>query len=117
PPQDVVSAGLLSSIDQKLKSQGFEPSKFEASPTADQAPQQEPVKKVELGAKVAVEKGPLFLTPMEIPAQAKPSSAGTAANPENKPESSEKTQESLERKEFPRTLGKRPNETQPVAQI
>src|SRR5262249_10428615 len=63
PPQDVVSAGLLSSIDQKLKSQGFEPSKFEAPPTANQT-LQEPVKKVELGAKVAVEKGPLFLTPM-----------------------------------------------------
>jgi outer membrane protein assembly factor BamD len=117
PPQDVVSAGLLSSIDQKLKSQGFEPSKFEAPPTVNQTPQQEPVKKVELGAKMAVEKGPLFLTPMEIPAQGKPSSAGTAANPENNPESSEKPQVSGERAEFPRTLVKGPTEPQPVAKI
>src|SRR5499433_2557334 len=117
PPQDVVSAGLLSSIDEKLKSQGFEPSKVEAPPTADQASQQEPVKKVELGAKVAVEKGPLFLTPVEIPAQAKPSSAGTAANPENNPESSEKPQVSGERTEFPRTLVKGPTEPQPIAKI
>jgi len=117
PPQDVVSAGLLSSIDQKLKSQGFEPSKLEASPTANQASQDEPAKKVELGAKVAVEKGPLFLTPMEIPAQGKPSSAGTAANPENNPESSEKPQVSGERTEFPRTLVKGPTEAQPIAKI
>jgi outer membrane protein assembly factor BamD len=117
PPQDVVSAGLLSSIDQKLKSQGFEPSKFEAPPTVNQTPQQEPVKKVELGAKMAVEKGPLFLTPMEVPAQGKPSSAGTAANPESNPESSEKPQVSGERAEFPRTLVKGPTEPQPVAKI
>ena len=32
PQQDVASSGLLSSIDQKLKSQGLEPSKFEAPP-------------------------------------------------------------------------------------
>ena len=63
PQQDVVSGGLLSSIDQKLKSQGLEPSKFEAPPTANQTPQREPVRKVELEPKVAVEKGPLFLLP------------------------------------------------------
>src|SRR5262249_57767998 len=117
PPQDVVSAGLLSSIDEKLKSQGFEPSKVEAPPTANQAPQQESVKKVELGAKVAVEKGPLFLTPTEIPAQAKASSTGTAANPENNPESSEKPQVSEERTEFPRTLVNGPTEPPPLAKI
>jgi hypothetical protein len=107
----------LSSIDEKLKSQGFEPSKVEAPPTANQAPQQEAVKKVELGAKVPVEKGPLFLTPTEIPAQAKASSTGAAANPENNPESSEKLQVSEERTEFPRTLVKGPTEPQPIAKI
>jgi outer membrane protein assembly factor BamD len=115
PQQDVASSGLLSNIDQKLKSQGLEPSKVEAPPT--QTPQQqEPVKKVELGAKVAVEKGPLFLTPLEIPAQGKASSsAGTAANPENNAESSEKPQVSADRAEFPRTLVKGPTQPQPVA--
>ena len=117
PPQDVASSGLLSSIDQKLKGQGLDPAKFEAPPTANQTPQQEAVKKVELGAKVPVEKGPLFLTPVEIPAQAKASSAGTAANPENKPESSEKPQVSEEPAEFPRTLVKGPSQPQPVAKI
>ena len=117
PPQDVASSGLLSSIDQKLKGQGVDPAKLEAPPTANQTPQQEAVKKVELGAKVPVEKGPLFLTPLEIPAQAKAPSAGTAADPENKPESSEKPQVSEERAEFPRTLVKGPSQPQPVAKI
>jgi len=105
----------LSSIDQKLKGQGLEPSKFEAPPTPSQTPQQEPVRKVELGAKVAVEKGPLFLTPMEIPGQGKASSADAPAKPENKAESSEEPQASGERGEFPRTLVKGPTQPQPVA--
>jgi hypothetical protein len=112
--QNVVSSGLLSGIDQKLKSQGLEPSKFEAPPTPNQKPQQEPAKKVELGAKVAVEKGPLFLTPTEIPGQGKTSSAD-AVNPEKKAESSEKPQEPGNREEFPRTLVKGPIQPQPVA--
>jgi hypothetical protein len=115
PQQDIASSGLLSSIDQKLKGQGLEPSKFEAPPTPSQTPQQEPVRKVELGAKVAVEKGPLFLTPMEIPGQGKASSADAPAQPENKAESSEKPQASGERGEFPRTLVKGPTQPQPVA--
>ena len=115
PQQDIASSGLLSSIDQKLKGQGLEPSKFEAPPTPSQTPQQEPVRKVELGAKVAVEKGPLFLTPMEIPGQVKPSSPDAPAQPENKAESSEKPQASGERGEFPRTLVKGPTQPQPVA--
>jgi outer membrane protein assembly factor BamD len=117
PQQDIASSGLLSSIDQKLKGQGLEPSKFEAPPTPSQTPQQEPVRKVELGAKVAVEKGPLFLTPMEIPGQGKASSADAPAKPENKAESSEKPQASGERGEFPRTLVKGPTQPQPVAKI
>jgi len=114
PTQDVVSGGLLSSIDQKLKSQGLEPSKFEAPPTANQPPRQEPARKVELEPKVAVEKGPLFLTPIEIPAQGKTPSAQAAANPEKKPESSEKRPVSGD-PEFPRTLVKGPTQPQPVA--
>jgi len=114
PQQDVVSGGLLSGIDQKLKSQGLEPSKFEAPPTANPTPQREPARKVELEPKVAVEKGPLFLSPTEIPAQEKVPSAGAVANLEKKAESSEKQQVPGER-EFPRTLVKGPAQPQPVA--
>ncbi len=114
PQQDVVSGGLLSGIDQKLKSQGLEPSKFEAPPTANPTPQREPARKVELEPKVAVEKGPLFLSPTEIPAQERVPSAGAVANLEKKAESSEKQQVPGER-EFPRTLVKGPAQPQPVA--
>lgn len=114
PQQDVVSGGLLSSIDQKLKSQGLEPSKFEAPPTANPTPQREPVRKVELEPKVAVEKGPLFLSPTEIPAQEKTPSTGAVANQEKQANFSEKQQASGDR-QFPRTLVKGPAQPQPVA--
>jgi outer membrane protein assembly factor BamD len=113
PQHDVASTGLLSSIDQKLKSQGVEPAKFEAPPTANQA-QQEPVRKVELEPKMAVEKGPLFLAPAQIPAQAKAPSTSATANPEKKADPSE-TQQALGNREFPRTLVKGPTQPQPVA--
>src|SRR5262245_53364797 len=113
--QDVASSGLLSSIDQKLKSQGLDPAKFEAPPTPNPAAQQESVKKVELGAKMAVEKGPLFLTPTEIPGRAKTSSIDSVMSPENKPQPGEKQQAAGDRQEFPRTLVKGPTQLQPVA--
>jgi tetratricopeptide (TPR) repeat protein len=114
PQQDVVSGGLLSSIDQKLKSQGLEPSKFEAPPTANPTPQREPTRKVELEPKVAVEKGPLFLDPTQIPAQERTPSTGAAANQEKQADSSERQQAPGDR-EFPRTLVKGPTQPQPVA--
>ncbi len=117
PAQDGVSGDLLSSIDQKLKSQGLEPSKFESPPTPDQsqAPRQEPAKKVELEPKLAVDKGPLFLAPAEIPAQGKaPPTTAAAANPEKKTEASEKQLAAGGRDEFPRTLVKGPMQAQPA---
>ena len=114
PQQDVVSAGLLSSIDQKLVGQGLEPSKFEAPPTANQTPEPEPVRKVELEPKMAVEKGPLFLAPAQIPAQEKTPVASVTANPEKKADSSE-TQQALGNREFPRTLVKGPTQPPPAA--
>src|SRR5882724_8825160 len=114
PQQDVVSGGLLSGIDQKLKSQGLEPSKFEAPPTANPKPQREPARKVELEPKVAVEKGPLFLDPTQIPAQERTPSTGAAANQEKQADSSERQQAPGDR-EFPRTLVKGPVQPQPVA--
>jgi len=113
PQPDGSSSGLLSDIDQKLKSQGIEPSKFEAPPTASQP--QEPTKKVELEPKVAVEKGPLFLPTMEIPVQGRAPSAAAPPNPEKKAEASEKSQVTSDRGEFPRTLVKGPTQSQPVA--
>jgi outer membrane protein assembly factor BamD len=64
---------VLSSIDQKLKARGVEPSRFEKPPTAEEikaASAQKP-KNVELEPKLALEKGPLFLSPSETPAQDK----------------------------------------------
>ena len=72
---DVQSSGILSSIDQKLKAQGVEASKFEAPPTTEEikaaAAQRPQTKTVELEPKVALEKGPLFLNPAETKSQEK----------------------------------------------
>jgi outer membrane protein assembly factor BamD len=119
-PDPQQSAEVLSSIDQKLKSQGIEPSKFEAPPTPNEVsetPKKEPAKNVELEPKMGIEKGPLFLGPTEIPAQAKATSSETAVNTERKPESSEKQPVPGDR-EFPRQLVKGPAQPQsqtPVA--
>jgi outer membrane protein assembly factor BamD len=70
---DVQSSGILSGIDQKLKAQGVEPGKFEAPPTAEQvktAPAPKPqARNAELEPKVAMEKGPLYLSPADVPAE------------------------------------------------
>jgi outer membrane protein assembly factor BamD len=76
--QDVQSSGILSSIDQKLKSKGVEPGKFEQAPTDQEvktSAQKPPSKTVEIEPKVTLEKGPLYLSPAEVPAQEKPASA------------------------------------------
>ena len=75
PSQDVQSSGILSSIDEKLKSRGVEAGKFEQAPTpaetkAAPAATSKP-KDIEIEPKVALEKGPLFLAPAEVPAQEK----------------------------------------------
>ena len=72
---DVQSSGILGSIDQKLKAQGVEASKFEPPPTAEEikaaAAQRPQTRTVELEPKVALEKGPLFLNPAETKFQEK----------------------------------------------
>ncbi len=118
-PDPQQSTAVLSSIDQKLKSQGFEPSKFEAAPPPSEmseAPKKEPAKNVELEPKMAVGKGPLFLAPADIPAQGKAASSETAVNPEKKPESSEKQPVPGER-DFPRQLVKGPTQPQPPTPV
>jgi outer membrane protein assembly factor BamD len=114
-PDPQQSVEMLSSIDQKLKSQGFEPSKFEAPPPPSElseAPKKEPAKNVELEPKMAIDKGPLFLAPAEIPAQGKAATSETPVNPEKKPESSEKQPVPGDR-DFPRQLVKGPAQPQP----
>jgi hypothetical protein len=72
---DVQSSGILGSIDQKLKAQGVEASKFEPPPTAEEikaaAAQRPQTRTVELEPKVTLEKGPLFLNPAETKSQEK----------------------------------------------
>jgi outer membrane protein assembly factor BamD len=71
--QESQTSEVLSSIDQKLKARGVEPSRFEKPPTAEElkaASAQKP-KNVELEPKLALEKGPLFLSPSEAPSQDK----------------------------------------------
>jgi hypothetical protein len=118
PQQSVMSSGLLSSIDQKLKSQGLEPSKFEAPPAPNQveeAPKQEQTKKIELEPKVAVEKGPLFLPSTEIRIQEKPAAIEESTGLGKQPEPAQTQQVPARNQEFPRALVQGPAQLQPVA--
>jgi outer membrane protein assembly factor BamD len=115
--QSAMSSGLLGSIDQKLKSQGLEPSKFEAPPTSNQveeAAKQEQTKKIELDAKVAVEKGPLFLPSTEIRTQEKPASIEESTALGKQPEPAQTQQVTARNQEFPRALVQGPAQLQPA---
>jgi hypothetical protein len=117
PEQNAISTGLLSSIDQKLKDQGIEPSKFEVSPAPaepKQTTKRDEPNKVELEPKVGVEKGPLFLPPIEIPAHDSASSGQETAGPESQPGPTEK-QELPGEREFPQALVKGPQSATPAA--
>jgi outer membrane protein assembly factor BamD len=84
--QNVQSSGILSSIDQKLKAQGVEPVKFDKPPTAEEikaTAQKAPARNVELEPKLALEKGPLFLNPAELPQSEKPAAAQDVKKPDN----------------------------------
>lgn len=107
PTESPITSGLLSSIDQKLKSQGLEPARFEPpSPAQDTLnTEKQPPRKVELEPKLAVETGPLFLSPAEMPTQEKPGSASAQEPPqqERKPEVSDKPPEPAAR-EIPKSI-------------
>ena len=116
PAPSVSDSGLLGNIDQKLRSQGVEPTKFELPLTTEtSSPTQQP-KKVELQAKIAVEKGPLFLNPSEVQTQEKPNSSQEPVTEEKKSQLSDdnKSQEPAIR-EIPRALVKGPSQPQPVS--
>jgi hypothetical protein len=83
---------VLSSIDQKLRAKGGEPAKFEAAPSPAQVKEEEATatkpqqpKTVELEPKLALEKGPLYLSPSETQprpsAEPAPSSVPSASEP------------------------------------
>jgi outer membrane protein assembly factor BamD len=118
PPQSVMSSGLLSSIDQKLQSQGLEPSKFEAPPAPNEIEEtrkQQQTQKIELEPKVGVEKGPLFLPSTEIKIQEKPASIEESTALAKRPEPAQTQQVPARNQEFPRALVQGPAQLQPAA--
>jgi outer membrane protein assembly factor BamD len=110
--QSVATSGLLSSIDQRLKQQGVEPAKFEVPATtpANQpaAPKKEPPKKVEIEPKLVLEKGPLFLNPVEAQ-----TITGVAAEPVDQQKTPERAEKQPATRDLSKALVKGP--TQPQA--
>jgi outer membrane protein assembly factor BamD len=98
-PQDLQTSSVLSSIDQKLKSQGVAPEKFERPPTPEEvkaaAARAQQTKSVELEPKLAMEKGPLFLNPNEVASKEKPAPAPALRDEAKKPESKPVATENL----------------------
>jgi outer membrane protein assembly factor BamD len=115
-PETPVSSGLLSSIDQKLKSQGVEPSRFELPPSqvevTEGAAKNTPPVNVELEPKVSAEKGPLFLAPAELPSKPTGDRADDANTIDAKPDVTETDQPAS--KEAPRNLVRGPIQSQPA---
>jgi len=119
PPQSAADSGLLTAIDQKLQSQGVQPPKIEALPvgSGDAAQTGAPKKpqpaqqKVELEPKIAIEKGPLFLSPAEVPTQDKAASDPEPADQDKK--ASDNKPEDSGVREIPKALIKGPS--QPAA--
>jgi outer membrane protein assembly factor BamD len=115
PQQSAVASGLLSSIDQKLKGQGVEPGNFEPAPIATQtgAKPKAPPKEINLETKRALEKGPLFLSPGQVPTVEQPSTAAEQKEAV-KTESSDKAAEPTTR-EIPKSALVRGPQPAPVA--
>jgi outer membrane protein assembly factor BamD len=116
PAQSPASSGLLSSIDQKLKSQGVEPARFELPPSpaevTESAVKNTPPAKVELEPKVSAGKGPLFLAPAELPSKPTSDRVDDADTSNAKPGVAETPQPAS--KEAPRSLVRGPIESQPA---
>jgi outer membrane protein assembly factor BamD len=116
--QSPSDSGLLSSIDQKLESNGVNPSQFKLPPPAVESktstPEKEPINKVELQPKLAVKKGPLFLAPTEVPDQKQSDSAQKTSNADKKSELPTKQQETAESQALESAV-KGPSLIQPAA--
>jgi outer membrane protein assembly factor BamD len=108
--QPIATTGLLGAIDQKLKSQGVDPSAIELPAPAVEAPQKpassRPPASVELEPKIATEKGSLFLPPSEVQTQDKTDATGQ----ENKSADAADDQQTAGR-EIPKALVKGPPQT------
>jgi outer membrane protein assembly factor BamD len=101
--QNAVTSGLLSSIDQKLKGQGVEPGKFEPAPASTQtAAKTATPKEINLEPKRVTEKGPLFLSPGQVPAIEQSTSA-SAQKEAGKAEPADKAEEP-ETREIPKAV-------------
>ncbi|HET9296026.1 MAG TPA: hypothetical protein VFP18_03985, partial [Candidatus Binatia bacterium] len=102
--------------DQKLKSQGVEPSRLELPPSpaevTESAVKNTPPLKVELEPKVSAEKGPLFLAPAELPGKSTTDRVGDANTTDAKPEIAETVQPAS--KEASRNLVRGPIQSQPA---
>jgi len=109
-PKSAGASSLLGNIDQKLKSQGVESAKFEPPPQIkpDTARQDTP-RRVELEPKIPLEKGPLFLTPAQVPAQDKAALAQTPATDERKGALAEQKPTEPSGRDFARSLVKGPS--------
>jgi hypothetical protein len=113
--QDVESSGILSSIDQKLTAKGLEPAKLDRPPTqaeikATAVSQKPQPKNVELEPKLALEKGPLFLSPAEVQPLERTSAS------QNSQQSNPATESASRAGELPnRVLVRGPVEPQPAA--
>ncbi len=91
PQQTAVSSGLLSSIDQKLKSQGVEPPNLTAPqpPAVTKQAKSAPAKPTQVNLEpkgVPAEKGPLYLNPAETPAVQQTTTKAPEAESMKKPE-------------------------------
>ena len=116
PTQSPAASGLLGSIDQKLKSQGVEPTGFELPPSpaevSERAVKNTPPVKVELEPKVSPEKGPLFLAPAELPSHATSDHADDAGKNNAQTDGAEKQQPAGS--EAPRNLVRGPTQSSPA---
>jgi outer membrane protein assembly factor BamD len=116
PTQSPAASGLLGSIDQKLKSQGVEPTGFELPPSpaevSERAVKNTPPVKVELEPKISPEKGPLFLAPAELPSHATSDHADDAGKNNAQTDGAEKQQPAGS--EAPRNLVRGPTQSSPA---
>jgi outer membrane protein assembly factor BamD len=108
PARSVAETGLLSAIDQKLQSQGVKPPTVDLPPAPAanaqaSAPKPQPAQKVELEPKVAIEKGPLYLSPTDVPTQETAPSDQEKSGPDKKV-SEDKAAADSEVKEIPKAL-------------
>ena len=113
--RSAVTSGLLSSIDQKLKGQGVEPGKFEPPPVMTQTPAKPAApKEINLEPKRGLEKGPLFLSPVQVPA-IEQSTSESAQKETAKTESANKPEEPVTREIPKAALVRGPQQLTPAA--